>query len=110
MTRTWKTIIAAALCALAFRQGWAQVPELAILDIEWENSVAYFDDVADASRLVTSPGPVARTLRNFMQLLVIADIVSVNGKSARGSLSFATRLIQVVPNPSPGQAIGDLGR
>ena len=110
MTRTWKTIIAAALCALAYRHGWAQAPEFAVLDVEWENSVAYFDDVADASRLVTSPGPVATTFRNFMQLLVIADIVSVNGKPARGSLIFATRLIQALPNPSPGQAIGDLGR
>src|SRR5713101_7529567 len=98
MTRTWKTLIAAALCAVAYSQGWAQAPEFAILDIEWENEVAYFDDVADPSRLVTSPGPVPATIRNFMQLLFIADIVSVNGKPARGSLIFATRLIQAVPN------------
>ena len=110
MTRTWKTIIGAGLCALASGMVRAQVPEFSILDIEWENSVAYFDDVADVSRLVISPAPVPTTVRNFMQLLVIADIVSVNGKPARGSLIFATRLIQVVPNPSPGQAIGDLGR
>jgi len=110
MTRTWKPTIVAVLCTLAYGEGWAQAPEYAILDIEWENSVAYYDDVAEASRLVTSPGPVPATPRNFMQLLVIADVVSVNGKSSRGSLIFATRLIQVVPNPVPGQAIGDLGR
>ena len=103
-------VFAAVACAVACRQGWAQAPEFAVLDVEWENSVAYYDDVAETSRLVTSPGPTATTVRNFMQLVVIADIVSVNGKPARGSLVFATRLIQAVPNPSPGQAIGDLGR
>jgi hypothetical protein len=41
-------VIAAALCAFAVGKAWAQAPEPAILDIEWENSVAYFDDVADA--------------------------------------------------------------
>ena len=110
MSRKWRPYIAVAICAIAAGQVWGQAPQYAILDIEWANSVAYFDDVTDASRLVTSPGPAPTTLRNFMQLLVIADIVSVNGKPARGSLIFATRLIQVVPNPSPGQAIGDLGR
>src|SRR5690242_13278473 len=101
MTITWKTLIAATLCAVAYSQSWALAPEFAILDIEWENSVGYFDDVADTSRLVSSPSPVATTVRNFMQLLAIADIVSVNGKPVKGSLIFATRLIQAVPNPSP---------
>jgi len=110
MTKTWKTLLATALCAVAYRQGWAQAPESAVLDIEWENSVAYYDDVADTSRLVSSPGPVPTTVRNFMQLLVIADVVSVNGKPVKGTLVYSPRLIQVVPNPSPGQAIGDFGR
>ena len=110
MMRTWKTIAAATFCALASGIARAQAPEFVILDIEWANEVAYFDDVADPSRLVTSPGPTPVTVRNFMQLLFIADIVSVNGKPARGSLIFASRLIQAVPNPSPGQAIADLGR
>lgn len=108
MMQAWKPVIVAALCAVVSVK--AQAPEFATLDIEWENSVAYFDDVADLSRLATSPGPVATTVRNFMQLVVIADILSVNGKPARGSLIFATRLIQALPNPSPGQAIADFGR
>jgi hypothetical protein len=110
MMRTLKAVMVAVFCAVASGMAQAQAPDSAILDIEWENSVAYFDDVTDTSRLVTSPGPLTTTLRNFMQLVVIADIVSVNGKPARGSLIFATRLIQALPNPSPGQAIGDLGR
>ena len=110
MTRTWKTTVAVSLCALASGIARPQAPEFAILDIEWENSVAYFDDLADPSRLVTSPGRVPAALRNFMQLVVIADIVAVNGKPAGGSMIFATRLIQAVPNPSPGQAIADVGR
>ena len=107
--KTWN-IVGAVLCSLAASQARAQAPEFVVLDVEWENSVAYFDDVGDASRLVTSPAQVPATPRNFMQLVVIADIVSVNGKPARGCLIFATRLIQAVPNPSPGQAIGDVGR
>jgi hypothetical protein len=105
-----KAVFAAVIGAAGSGMAQAQAPEHAILDIEWENSVAYFDDVSDPSRLVTSPGPLTITVRNFMQVVVIADIISVNGKPARGSLIFATRLIQVLPNPSPGQAIGGLGR
>jgi hypothetical protein len=109
MMRIRTAIITAAFWA-AGASAWAQAPEFTALDLEWENSVAYFDDVADLSRLATSPAPGTTTVRNFMQLVVIADIVSVNGKPARGSLIFATRLIQALPNPSPGQAIADFGR
>jgi hypothetical protein len=80
------------------------------LDVEWENSVAYIDDLTDPSRLVTSPSPVATTVRNFMQGVAIADIVSVNGRPARGSWVYSVRVIQLFPNPASGQAVGDLGR
>jgi hypothetical protein len=80
------------------------------LDIEWENAVGYIDDLADPSKLVTSPGMLTANIRNFMPFIAIADIVSVNGKPAKGSWVLGGRIIQLVPIPSPGQAIGDLGR
>jgi hypothetical protein len=110
MSGKWRPYIAAAICAIAAGQAWGQAPQYAILDIEWENSVAYIDDLTDPSRLVTSPSPVATTVRNFMQAVAIADIVSVNGRPARGSWVYSVRVIQLFPNPAPGQAVGDLGR
>jgi hypothetical protein len=110
MIRKQKTYITAALCAVACGRTWAQAPQVATLDIEWENAVAYIDDLADPSKLVTSPNPVTASIRNFMPEITIADIVSVNGKPARGSWVFRGRIILLFPNPMPGQAIGDLGR
>jgi hypothetical protein len=110
MMQTFKSLAMVTLCAVAFGKGWAQTPDFAVLDIEWENSVAYIDDLADSSRLVTSTSPAPTTVRNFMQALAIADIVAVNGRPARGSWVYSVRIIQLFPNPTPGQAIGDLGR
>jgi len=91
-----KVFVTAAVCA-AFGRAWAQAPQFATLDIEWENAVRYVD--------VVSPNP-----RTFMPFYGIADIVSVNGKPARGSWVLGGRLIALFPTPMPGQAIGDLGR
>lgn len=110
MTRNWDRIITATLCAASFGRSWAQAPRVATLDIEWENAVGYIDDLADPSKLVTSPNMVDGNFRNFMPFFGIADIVSVNGKPAKGSWVLGGRVMQLLPNPTPGQAIGDLGR
>ncbi len=111
MTRNLKLFIAAALCAAAFGRAWAQAPQFATLDIEFENAVGYGDNVADPSQRATSPNPVTPTsIINLTPFVGIADIVSVNGKPAKGSWVLGGRIIQLVPSPMPGQAIGDLGR
>ncbi len=74
-----KVFVTAAVCA-AFGRAWAQAPQFATLDIEWENAVGYVD--------VVSPNP-----RTFMPFYGIADIVSVNGKPDRGSWVLGGRLI-----------------
>jgi hypothetical protein len=107
MTRKWNGIIAAVFCSAA-GQAWAQAPRLATLDIDWENAVVYIDDVADPSRFVSSPTPVTPTLRNFMTFLAIGDIVSVNGRPAKGSFVDRGRVVQLIRTPAPGQAISDL--
>jgi len=110
MTKTWDRIITAAFCIVALGQALAQTPPFATLDVEWENGVIYTDNLADRSKLATAPNIVNVNLRNFMPLIAIADIVSVNGRPARGSWVGRGQFMMVVPSPMPGQAIGDLGR
>ena len=82
MTREWNRIITAAFCAVTFGQAWAQTTQFATLDIEWENVIIYADNLADRSKLATAPNAVNVNLRNFMPLITIGDIVSVNGRPA----------------------------
>ena len=110
MTRTWNRIITAAFAAIALGQAWAQTTQFATLDIEWENVVIYADNLADRSKLATAPNAVNVNLRNFMPLITIGDIVSVNGRPARGFWVAKGQFIMLFPSPMPGQAIGDLGR
>ena len=107
MLRNWKFFLTAAICA-AVGRAWAQAPRGITLDIAWENSVGYLDDVPDPARLVTSPGALTTNIRNFMRFIAVADIVSVNGKPAKGNWVLGGRLVQVFRSPMPGQAIGDL--
>lgn len=107
MNRVAFTVVA---CAVSLIRAWAQAPQQSILDIEWENAVGYIDDLADPSKLVTSSSVASANIRNFMPLFSIGDIVSVNGKPAKGSWVLGGRIVQLVPGPLPGQAIGDLGR
>src|SRR5712692_6228179 len=109
MTRKWNRIITAAFCAGVLGQAWAQTPQFATLDIEWENVVIYADNLADRSRLATAPNAVNVNLRNFMPLITIGDIVSVNGRPARGSWVAKGQFIMLVPSPMRGRALGDLG-
>lgn len=108
MTRNWKLFIAAGLCAATFGRAWAQAPQFATLDIEFENYVNYVNDPADPSKLATSPNMVTANIRNFMTTIIFGDVVAVNGRPAKGSLVVRTQFIMLVPSPMPGQAIGDV--
>jgi uncharacterized protein (TIGR03437 family) len=108
MIQNLKPFVTSAICAIIVGRVWAQAPRPVTLDIEWENSVGYLDDVPDPSKLVTSPGIPTLNLRNFMRFVAIADIISVNGKPAKGTWVLGGRLVQVFRSPMPGQAIGDL--
>src|SRR3954454_3562028 len=108
MNGNWDRMIAAVLYGAAFATAWAQAPQPAILDIEWENAVVYINDVADPSKLVGSAAPVIPNIRNFMTFMAIGDIVSVNGKPAKGSMVDRGQLAQLVRNAAPGQAVADV--
>jgi uncharacterized protein (TIGR03437 family) len=92
---------------LAAPSALAQEPAT-ILEIQLQNGVSYWDDLPDPSKLATSPD-VARpaSTRTFMRWLTINDIVSVNGKPAKGAEVHRGTVISLTPNPSPGQAIAD---
>jgi uncharacterized protein (TIGR03437 family) len=99
-----------ALCA-GFGQAWAQAPQFATLDIAWENYVAYLNDVSDLSKIATSPGATSPSLlKNFMTSILIADIVSVNGKPAKGNMVVRGQFVMLGTSPAPGQAISDTNR
>lgn len=108
----WTTFALITLCAVTSCQ-WAsaQAVPVTILEIEVENYVNYFNDVSDYAKLATDPNRTTFAMpRNFAQSIGIADIVSVNGKPAKGV--FTDRRIQFVlaHHPTEGQAIADAAR
>src|SRR3990172_9408567 len=107
-----RTLAFTALSAVAYCQlALGQAAPATILDIELANFVTYFADVSDSSRLATDPNRTTVTQpRNFSRVIGIADIVSVNGKPAKGVMTQQPTQFNLRVNPTPGQAIADLQR
>jgi hypothetical protein len=91
------------------RTGLAQAPTT-LLEMQIQNVVSYWDDVADPSKLASSPNIAAPATRNFMRWIAIGDIVSVNGKPVKGTEVFRGEAVTLTPKPNPGQAIADTVR
>ena len=82
-----------------------------VLEIQVDNEVIYTRDTWDPSvyaleRTVTQATPG----RNFNRAMGAGDIVSVNGKPAKGLWFTRVHGFLVTPNPQPGQGIGDVNR
>jgi uncharacterized protein (TIGR03437 family) len=102
---------------LSSSMGIAPAQPVSILDVEVDNGVFYTYDTADFSKFATvgdgvpvwapSPGGSAR---NFLNGVYVADIVTVNGKPARGVMVRRGTSIQLRPSPVPGQAVSDVSR
>ncbi|MFN0172853.1 MAG: hypothetical protein ACKV22_41260 [Bryobacteraceae bacterium] len=89
----------------------AQAPPETILTLEADKTVFYWEDFADPPRKATSPNPAPVTpAANFMPGMIIADVVTINGKPAKGGI--VARGISVVLRPAPtgGQGIADIAR
>jgi uncharacterized protein (TIGR03437 family) len=112
MIRKTKTFAAAVLwVSLYCIPGWGQAPPPTILEIDLENRVQYFGDISDVSKLATDPNvtnPVPS--KNFVPVLIIADIVAVNGQPAKGTSLFHIRQINLRTAPNAGEAIADIVR
>lgn len=110
-TRTNVIAMALSLMALICTRGLAQVMPATILEIDVENIVQYHEDVFDLSKFGTNPNVTMPVVpRNFDYFLIIGDIVAVNGLPAKGTFANTTRMINLRPTPSPGQAIADVVR
>jgi hypothetical protein len=91
----------------------AQAPSsgpVTLLEVQVQNVVTYWDDVADPSKLASSTGIAAPAMRNFMRWIAIGDIVSVNGKPVKGTEVFRATAVNLTTKPSPSQAIADTAR
>ena len=79
-----------------------------VLDIEIENAVQYVADVTDPSKLALSTSATTpASTRAFTDTINVGDIVSINGKPAKGM--WTSRMYKMGFNPSPaaGLAISD---
>jgi hypothetical protein len=94
-----------------------------ILEIQQENVVQYFEDISDVAKFATDPSittacfpstdsrvECAGRHMTFHSMLILGDIVAVNGQPVRGTIVINGRRIQATPTPNPGQAIADVAR
>lgn len=49
-------------------------------------------------------------MRTFGRHITLADIVAVNGQPAKGTCVYFSRMLNLTPNPIPGQSIADITR
>ena len=75
----------------------AQTPAGTLLTVVTEHVTTYRRDVTDYSLLASQPGPtnLATAPRTFGETILIGDIVSVNGRPAKGT---QTSLITIMTN------------
>ena len=109
MHATWKTVAVAALWAASRHVSLAQVAPATILEIDLENRVQFVGDISDVSKLASDPNvttPVPS--KNFVPVLIMADIVAVNGQPAMGTSVFHLRQINLRTAPNAGEAIADV--
>jgi uncharacterized protein (TIGR03437 family) len=103
-----RTFAAVSLCGGAWTQ--SGTPET-ILEIETDKVVNYGNDVPDYSKLATDPNMTnGAAARNFNVLLMLGDIVAVNGRPAKGTWIQRGQGVNSATAPRPGQAVADIGR
>jgi hypothetical protein len=116
---TWASLLAFG-CMLTNVAVGAPGPPVSVLTIEIENYVPYHYEVFDPSKFATSPNLMAaQPAIPFGQLIILGDIVAVNGRAVKGVWALrATDLfltpalgIQPLNQPPQGrQAIADVQR
>jgi len=86
----------------------AQAPEdPVVLTIDIENAVIYRATVFDVSRIARDPGLTTSVNQAFVDAINIGDIVSINGKPAKGLWSSTVYATPYRSAPQPGQPIAD---
>ncbi|MCC6389392.1 MAG: hypothetical protein IT167_02220 [Bryobacterales bacterium] len=86
-----------------------QPPRVVMLDVLVENLVSYRLDVADPLTFAAARGPVASpVVRTFQEVIGVGDIISVNGKPAKGVWTNYGHTLNLSPAPAPGEPIADV--
>jgi hypothetical protein len=107
----WRTAAATALCAVTCSlSSLAQAPPPITLRIEYENGVRYIYDSVDIPAFATVPNPLSQANPTFATYVLLADVVAVNGKPAKGVFLTRQIVVNLTPTPTAGQAIADLAR
>ena len=111
MAQAKKTIAAALLVsALYCTPGLGQAAPPVILRIEYENGVRYVYDTTDLSAFAKVQTPITQVVPTFGTYVLLADVVAVNGKPAKGIFLTRQAVVNLTTNPSAGQAIADVVR
>jgi uncharacterized protein (TIGR03437 family) len=106
-----KTAITTALCAATFSlSGLAQVAPPTILKIDTDIGVRYIYDTADLSTFATVLTPLTQIRPTFATQVLLADIVAVNGRPAKGIFMTRQTILNLTTDPTAGQAIADVVR
>jgi len=106
----WKTALATALCAVTCSlSALAQVAPV-VLKIDTDNGVRYIYDTADLSTFARVSTPLIQIRPTFATQVLLADVVAVNDKPAKGIFMTRLNVLNLTTDPSAGQAIADVVR
>lgn len=101
------TCKAFAAAVLYWQTGGAQTPA-SIIQIETDNNVRYIFETPNFSEFGANPNATNVTFPTFATWVTEADIVSVNGKPAKGVYLTRQTAINLTPTAVPGQGISDV--
>jgi uncharacterized protein (TIGR03437 family) len=86
----------------------ADQPMISVVTIETDNVVTYIGDVADPARLGLISGPATPgATRAFAESITVGDVVSINGRPAKGLWQSRSLSMGYSPTAGPGFAIAD---
>jgi hypothetical protein len=83
-----------------------------LLELSVVNRAFYVHDQPDYSKLASNPNPVfpIGILKTFTVVTGIGDITQMNAHPAKGTFATWFTLLNLTPQPAPGQAIADVTR
>jgi uncharacterized protein (TIGR03437 family) len=83
-------------------------PLISVLTIETDNVVTYVGDIPDPTKLALSISPVTPAVtRAFTESITVGDVVSINGRPAKGLWQTRSLSMGYSPTAAPGFAIAD---
>jgi hypothetical protein len=101
-----RTLLGLALTVASLNA--ADQPMISVLTIQTDNVVTYVGDITDPSRLALLSGPTTPSAtRAFTESITVGDVVSINGRPAKGLWQTRSLSMGYSPTAAPGSAIAD---